>query len=291
MTDRKNCVITGANAGIGRQAARQIAQKGYHVILACRSRERGESALAEVRKEGGSAELMIVDLSLQESVRSFAAELKGKFAKLDVLIHNAALFNVTQKEQEKTTEGVETVWATNHIGPVLLTDLLMELLKASDNGRVITISSQGLMAKPGLKVDLDDPAFDHRKFNVATAYYQSKRAQVMYTYWLAERLTDTNVTVNCIRVTAVAVDLNRHHDLGKFARWVYRQKSKMSIAPAEMAETYTWMATSPEMNGVNGKYYNEKRKEVRSAPYCYGSENRSDVMELTYSSIEAKRSE
>ena len=122
--DKKVCIITGANSGIGKQAAIQILDKEYHVILACRNKRRGEDALKDMKSLSSaySAELVIVDMGLQESVRNFAAAMKEKYNKVDVLIYNAAIFNVTQKKQEKTAEGIETVWSVNHLGPVLLTD-------------------------------------------------------------------------------------------------------------------------------------------------------------------------
>ena len=281
--DRKICIITGANSGIGKQAAIQILEKGYHVILACRNKKRGEDALKSMKtiNSSYSAELMIVDMGLQKSIRHFAGIMKEKYNKVDVLIHNAAIFNVTQKQQEKTSEGIETVWSVNHLGPVLLTELLLEQLKKSKNGRVITISSQGLVAMPMLKVDLEDPEFNNRKYSIVKAYYQSKRAQVMYTYWLAERLKDSNITVNCIRVTAVKIDLNRHPDLSPLNKWIYSIKSKMALTPAEMAKTYTYLATSDEVATVTGKYFNEKNKEVKSNKYTYKKENIEAVMNLT----------
>ena len=281
--DRKICIITGANSGIGKEAVIQILEKGYHVIMACRNEERGKEALNSVKSQNlsFSAELMLVDMGIQKSIRNFAKEVQKKYNRIDVLIHNAAIFNVTQKLQEKTVENIETLWATNHLGPVLLTELLLDNLKASDNGRVLTISSQGLVAKPNLKIDLDDPEFNNKKFNVTKAYYQSKRAQVMYTYWLSDRLSDTNITVNSIRVTAVKIDISRHPDLSRFAKWLYSLKSKVSLTPQEMAETYTYLATSPEVKSISGKYFNEKQREVKSVKYTYDKENINHIMTLT----------
>ncbi len=280
--DKKICVITGANSGIGKQAAMQIAQRGYHVIIGCRSRERGEAALKEIiEKSGGSVELILVDMSLKYSVQAFAEEITKKHKTVDVLIHNAAVFDIAQKERKITSEGVESVWMTNHIGPVYLTRLLLPALKRSEDGRILTVSSKGLLAMPGLKVDLADPEFKNRKFSITKAYYQSKRAQVMYTYWLADQLKGTNVTANSIRVTAVKIDINRHPDILAFQKWVYRQKSKNSISAGQMAETYTYLATSPEVRNVNGKYFDENNKLVKSNPYTCDKQNIDAVMALT----------
>ncbi len=281
--DKKVYMITGANSGIGKAAVIQIARQGYRVIIACRSQERGEAALQEIKEKSASdsIELMIVDLSLQASIIQLAQSFRQKYDTLDVLIHNAAIFNITQKQAQYTSEGVESIWATNHLGPVLLTDLLLDPLKNSDQGRIITIASKGLIAKPGLKVDLNDPEYREKKFSVANAYYQSKRAQVMYTYWLVEKLSDTSITANCIRVTAVKVDINKYPNLSPLMKRIYSLKSRSALSPDEMAETYAYLATSDEVSNVSGKYFDENRKQVKSSRYTYQPENIDQVMNLT----------
>ncbi len=280
---RKICLITGANAGIGKQAAIQIAAKGYHVILACRDGERGRRALDELRKRepAASSELMLVDMSLRGSILKFVNEFKQKYERLDALIHNAALFSVTQKEREETEEGVETVWATNHIGPTLMTEALLDRLKKSENSRILTVSSKGLLAKPCLKVSLDDPEFKARRFNVVNAYYQSKLAQLLYTLWLAQRLNGSTVSTNCVRVPAVKIDLSRHPGLSPFMVWAYSLKAKRAISPEAMAETYTRLAVSDEFRESSGKYFDEKARELRLSSYSRDNGTIQAVIELT----------
>ena len=285
----KICTITGANSGIGKAAAIQIAQAGHRVILACRNPARGESALQEVREQSGSdaVELMIVDMSLRSSIRAFAKAFRAKYERLDVLIHNAAAFDTAQKEPKHTDEGVESIWATNHLGPVLLTELLLDKIKASEQGRVITISSKGLVVYPLLKVDLEDPEFRKRKFSVSKAYYQSKLAQVMYTYWLAEKLKDSAVTVNSIRVANVKIDIDaRYPDVSWLARTMYAIKSSFSISPEEMAETYTYLALSDEVSSTTGAYFDDPTYKVTSSGYSRDKENIERVMKLTMGYLE-----
>ena len=291
---QKTCIITGANSGIGKAAAIQIAQKGYRVIMACRSRERGEAALDDVRTESESdaVELMIVDMSSQASIRAFAEEFGARHDVLDVLIHNAAAFDVRAKTRHLTEDGIESIWATNHLGPVLLTDLLLDALKRSEQGRVITISSKGLIAYPFLKIDLEDPEFERRKFSVQKAYYQSKLAQVMYTYWLAEQLKDTPITVNSIRVTNVRIDIDaRYPTSSKLMKRMYAIKSSFSIAPEKMAETYTYLATSDEVRETTGKYYDDPTHIVNSSGYSRDPENIEKVMALTRSYLKTPENE
>lgn len=280
---KKICLITGANSGIGKAAAIQISQEGYHVIIACRNRLRGEFALKEIKEKSKSedVELMIVDMSLQSSIRNFAIAFLGKYDCLDVLIHNAALFDISEKNPVITKDGIESVWATNHIGPVLLTELLMEPLKNSHQGRVITISSKGLLTFPFLKVDLADPEFRSHKFSVVKAYYQAKLAQVMYTYWLAGKLGDTGITANSIRVTNVKIDIRRYPNISKVAKFMYSIKSRFSLSAEEMAKAYTYLATSDEVCKTTGKYFDESNKCVSSSKYSRNSQNIDKVMALT----------
>ena len=288
--NKKICVITGANSGIGKQAAIQIANKGYHVIIGCRNKERGEAALNEIKKlsTSNNIELMIVDMSLKSSISEFSKNIRDKYDKIDVLIHNAANFDIAQKSAIITSEGYEAIWITNHIGPVLLTNHLLDLLRKSDDPRIVTIASKGLITMPTLKVNLDDPEFKTRKFSVGKAYYQAKLAQVMYTYWLAKELNTEGISVNAIRVPAVQVDISRHPEISSFLKWVYKQKSKRSITPSRMAETYTYFATNTSIKGVSGKYFNENNQEVPSSKYSNNWDNINAVMNLTREYIKNK---
>lgn len=280
----KICIITGANSGIGKQAAIQIAAKGYRVIAACRNRQRGEAALNEIREQSKSnlVELSVVDMSSKRSIRAFSDSLHQKYEHIDVLIHNAAIFNITQKEAQFSDEGHETIWMTNHIGPVYLTEQLMGLLQKSLDARVITISSKGLLAKPFLKVDMADPEYKNRKFDVTNAYYQSKLAQMMYTWWLAKEMKNTSITANAIRVSAVQIDINRHSDLSPFMKWVYQQKSKQSITPQRMAETYTHLTIDAGMKGISGRYFDENNHQVSAGKYTTDWNNINELMKLTH---------
>lgn len=281
---QKVCIITGGNSGIGKAAAIQIAQQGHKVIIACRDQQRGEAALADIRQQAGSdsVELMLVDMSLQASIRAFAQAFLAKHDVVDVLIHNAAAFDIRQKQIAFTEEGVEKVWATNHIGPVLLTDLLLAALKRSDQGRIITISSKGLVTYPFLKVNLGDPEFKERKFSVQKAYYQSKQAQVMYTYWLAKTLANTAVTANAIRVTNVQIDVDeRYPNLPPLLRKMYAIKSRFAITPEVMAETYTYLALSPDLAQTSGKYFDDPSHIVNSSAYTHEWDNIEKVMAAT----------
>ncbi len=281
--EKKTCLITGANAGIGRAAARPMAQKGWRVLMGCRHRERGQAALEEIRAQSGNRDvhLLLVDMSLKQSIRRAAEEVKKKYGRLDVLIHNAADFDISRKQPVFTAEGVESVWATNHLGPVLLTNLLLDLLKKSGQGRIITVASKGLLMHPFIKIRLGDPEFKQGGFSVEKAYYQSKLAQVMYAYWLAEHLKGTGVTAACIRVTNVKIDLSRYPNISSFMKSLYSLKSRSSISPERMAETYVFAATTPELPSGSGVYLDENNRPVSSSAYSRDPDNISQLMEVT----------
>jgi NAD(P)-dependent dehydrogenase (short-subunit alcohol dehydrogenase family) len=225
---------------------------------------------------------MIVDMSLQSSIRSFAETFLSEYKKLDILIHNAAHFDIGQKKIVFTDEGIECVWATNHLGPVLLTELLLEPLKRSKQGRIITVSSKGLALYPFLKINISDPEFKYSRFNVQRAYYHSKLAQVMYTYWMAKRLKNTKITANSIRVTNVQIDVERYSvNLSRFLLALYSFKSRFSISPDKMAETYQYLALSDDLDGVSGKYFDSPDKIVKSSKYSYQRNSIEDLMKVT----------
>ncbi len=266
----KIIIITGANSGIGKAAAIQLARLGANVVMACRSLERGARALAEVKKAAHSdqVELMQVDLASQASIRRFAEDFKSQHQHLDVLIHNAANFDQTLKTSQLTEDGVETIFATNHVGVFLLTHLLLDTLKASAPSRVITVASKGLMTYPFLDIEFDNLK-GQRKFSAQHAYYHSKLAQVMYTYDLSKKLAGIGVTVNCVRVTTVAIPDDRLAHLPGWQRKLYAIKRGMSISPERQAETYVYLAADPAVQNISGGYWDENNRQVRSNKNSY----------------------
>lgn len=285
--DRNICLITGANSGIGKEATILIAQQDYKVIIACRNPEKGIKALSDIKLRSGKdfVELKIVDMSLQESIQKLSIDLHKEYKRIDIIIHNAAIFDVSQKEASITKEGIESVWATNHLGPVLLTKLVLDLIKNSKNGRIITVSSKGLLAMPFLKINYEDPERLLSKFNMVKAYYQSKIAQLMYTLWLSRELKDTYVAVNSIRVPAVRVDISKFPDVSSFLKKLYEFKRQFSLPPAKMAETYAYIATSKELNGISGELFNEKNQKVNFSKYQRNWNNINQLMEVTMNYI------
>ena len=270
---QKTMIITGANSGIGKAAAVQLAQCGATVVMACRSAERGAHALAEVREaaHSQSVELIPLDLASQVSIRQFVGAFLARHSHLDVLIHNAANFDHTLKQPALTADGVETIFATNHIGIFLMTHLLLDTLKASAPSRIVTVASKGLVTYPFLDIEFDN-LNGERKFSTQHAYYHSKLAQVMFTYDLARRLQGSGVTVNCVRVTNVAIPDERLTHLPGWVRQIYKLKRGMSITPARQAQTYVYLAADPAVQEITGGYWDENNRQVRSNAKSYSQE-------------------
>jgi NAD(P)-dependent dehydrogenase (short-subunit alcohol dehydrogenase family) len=255
--DLKNkiIIITGANSGIGKAASIQLAKCGATVVMAYRSMERGAQALVDVRQESCSPQvcLMRVDMSSQESIRQFAREFLERYGELHVLIHNAANFDHTEQSPVLTVDGIEAVFATNHLGPFLLTQLLLEPFKGCAPSRIITVASKGLMSYPFLTIEFNN-LNGERKFNLQHAYYHAKQAQVMFTFDLAERLRGTGINVHCARVGNVAIPDERLNHLPSWMLRMYEMKRKFAMTPEKMAETYVWLAADLVTEQQTGGY-------------------------------------
>ena len=244
-------VVTGANAGIGKAITGALASRGHHVVMVCRSPERGEAALAELRSASDSPiDLVIADLSLQSEVRRLAAELLTKYGVIQLLVNNAgAIFN----ERQLTADGVERTWALNHLGYFLLANLLLERLMANSSARIVNVASN---ASRGARMDLDNLQGE-RSYVPFGAYARSKLANIMFTRSLASRIGERSVTVNCLHPGTIQSRITDRQPAP--VRWYFRA---FGTTPDAGADTAVWLATSPEVEGRSGGYY-VKRKERR----------------------------
>ena len=277
-------LITGANSGIGKEAALKYADNNYEVILLCRNRERGESAIADISEKTGNKNLSLIvsDLSLQKSIRSAVDTIESRYDSIDVLINNAANFDLTISEAVATVEGFEQIWATNHLGPYLLSHLLVDMIKKGDAKRIINICSKGILAHPFININFEDPGFfESSNYSVEKAYYQSKLAQETTTVSLAEKLSDSHISVNAIKIPAVKLDVSRLPDISKLKLKIYKMKMKHSLEPARMAQTYFWLGNSESAKTINGKIINENNREVKFAAAVYKTENQKKLVELS----------
>jgi NAD(P)-dependent dehydrogenase (short-subunit alcohol dehydrogenase family) len=256
--DNKIMLITGANSGIGKAAAVALAEMGAHVVMLCRDPQKGEKARQEVIRSSRNnrVDLMICDLASLESVRRFAAEFTSRYPRLDVLINNAGIY--TSKRME-TADGFEYQIGVNHLGPFLLTGLLLDLLKESAPSRIINLASA---AHVGGRMNFDDLQLT-QGFSSWKSYARSKLANVLFTYELARKLTGTGVTVNCVHPGFVHTRFayNREKNRPNFMMFLLRP---FMISPARGAETVIYLAASPEVENVTGKYFYKRRAKASS---------------------------
>ena len=275
----KTIIITGANSGIGRAAAKLIADAGHRVVLACRTPEKAEQTQAVI---GGSTIAASLDLSSRRSIHRFTEWAHGELNQIDVLINHAADFNFLKTDREMTPDGFERIWFTNHLAPVLLTDRLMDRIIASPQGRILNVSSKGLLFRPLQTVEVDDPMFGKRAFSPAAAYYQSKLAQNIYTIWLAQQLTGTMATANGIRISNVKLNMHCHPELPQWMKNLYALKSLFAVQPELIAKTYARAALDPNLNNVSGTLIEHPGRPAPFPAYAKDPLCIERVMSLTY---------
>jgi len=258
----KVCMVSGATSGIGKATALGLAQMGATVVMVSRDRARGEAAQSEIKTKSGNnaVDLLIADLSSQQSVRQLAENFKRNYTQLHVLINNAGVFMLTRRE---TVDGLEMTFAVDYLAPFLLTNLLLDVLKASAPARIVNVSSESHEAGY-IKMDDLQAKKGYRPMRV---YSQAKLALVLFTYELARRLQGTGVTANCLHPGLVATNIAQR-DLWPIARTAAKLVLFFGISPEEGAKTSIYLASSPDVEGVTGKYF-VKSIPKRSTPISY----------------------
>ncbi|KAK5879865.1 hypothetical protein CesoFtcFv8_022944 [Champsocephalus esox] len=249
----KTVIVTGANCGIGKALAGELLKLRARVIIACRDLRGAEEAAKDIRKQAGPEQGEVVikhlDLASLTSVRRFCEEIKEEESKVDVLINNAGLY---QCPYTKTEDDFEMQLGVNHLGPVLLTHLLLDLLKSSAPSRIVVVSSK--LYKYG-HINFDDLNSENN-YNKAFCYSQSKLANLLFTLELARQLEGTGVTVNALTPGIVRTRLGRHVQIPFLAKPLFYLASLIFFkSPLEGAQTPLYLACSPEVEGVSGKCF------------------------------------
>jgi NAD(P)-dependent dehydrogenase (short-subunit alcohol dehydrogenase family) len=253
----KTVLITGANQGIGKAAAVALGRLGAKLVLVCRNAEKARAAVAEVERAGAKeVELLIGDLGSQADIRRVAAEFNSKHDRLDVLLNNAGVL-VTSRRM--TVDGIEETFAVNHLGYFLLTGALLETLKASAPSRIVNVSSE---AHRRAKMRWDDLQFQANRYSAFGAYGQSKLANILFTRELARRLGGTRVTANCLHPGVIASGFGQTY--GGVVSFLVKLARPFMITPEEGARTSVYLASSSEVEGVTGKYFEKCREREPS---------------------------
>ena len=279
MKDRV-CMITGANSGIGKVTALELARMGSHIIMVCRNKNKGMKIQRTIidTTENPNVDLMIADLASQASIKQLAENFRSKYKKLHVLINNAGTMT---KNRIETVDNLETTFAVNHLAPFLLTNLLLDIIKTSAPSRIITVSS-GMHHRADF--DIDDLQSKKKTFRNINAYSVSKLANILFTYELHHRLRAEGITK--VSVNAVHPGFTRTN-LGKNGTSTLLQRIGLALIhpfmaiPAEKgAETSIHVAISPEIENISGKYFVNK-KIANSSPITYDREIQKRLWEIS----------
>lgn len=262
----KICMVTGATSGIGRVTARALAERGARVIVVGRSADKGATAVDDITRRTGNpaVEFMLADLSSQQAIRQLAHEFQRRHQRLDVLVNNAGALFMSRYE---SVDGIEMTFALNHLAYFLLTNLLLETLKTSAPARIVNVSS---VAHRPLRMHLDDLQ-GSRRYSGWLAYGQSKLANMLFTNELARRLEGTGVTANALHPGFVATNFGLNNLrvsnpwIMKLVRAIY---GLMALSEEQGAQTSIYLATSADVEGVTGKFF-EKQRAVASSRASY----------------------
>lgn len=264
----KVALVTGASAGMGKEIALALAKLGATVMIVSRDRARGEAARADIQAQSGNnaVESLLADLSSQQSIHHLVQECMARHTQLHVLVNNVG---VTLPRRSTTVDGLETVCATNHLAPFLLTNLLLPVLKASAPARVVIVSSS---AHSMGKINFDDLQSE-RRYSEIRVYNQSKLASVLFTYELARRLAGTGVTANVLEPGFVKTNMAVPFPFSLF--------SAMRVSAAQGAQTAIYLASSPEVEGVSGKYFDHNGKVSTSSKASYDESSAQRLWQLS----------
>jgi retinol dehydrogenase-14 len=256
----KVIVITGASRGIGKAAALELAKRGAKIVAVARDRARGETAVADIKAASGNqnVDLLLADLSSQGDIRRLADELLARYPRIDVLINNAGAVNL---QRSVTVDGIETTFAVNHLAYFLLTNLLLDRLKSSAPARIVNVSSD---ASRGGTIDFEDLK-GVRDYNGWRAYSQSKLANILFTDELARRLQGTGVTANSLHPGTVATGFGKSQNNPLWLRWGIRVAGLFMLKPEQGAQTLVYLASSPEVEGISGKFFTKNREANQPA--------------------------
>ena len=272
----KVCLVTGANRGIGRATVEGLARRGATVLMVCRTREAGEAARSDIVARTGNRnlELFAGDLAVAAEVRRVAEAIKSAHLRLDVLISNAGTF---QPRRTITVDSIETTFAVNHLAGVILISELAGRLRAGAPARVILVASEAHR-----RVTRPNDWMSTVRYGGFAAYSRSKLANVIFTYCLARRFDGSGITVNCCHPGLVNTPVLAGIFEQRWLHWLWPfVRTCFTITPARGAETVLYLATSPDVEGMTGKYF-KHRRPVRSSPISHDPDVGARLWELTF---------
>lgn len=255
----KTCLITGASSGIGKITAMELARQRARVVMLCRNPEKAEQAREEIFRITGNEEvhILICDLSVQDQIHAAAEHFRQRFDQLDILINNAGI--ITGRELQLTEDGFELTFAVNHLAHYTLTLLLLDLLKISNSGRIINVSSE---AHRFARFDSQDLEPDNRLFPGANNYAFSKLCNIWFTRQLSKLMAGSSLTVNSLHPGFVASGFGKNSTA--FYRAVLKFSSPFAVNSIKGAKGSLYLATSPDVKNISGKYFKKNKRKLPS---------------------------
>jgi len=273
--DGKVVLVTGGTGGIGKATSEGLANLGARVVVVGRDRSKGVAAAAEIKATTGNeaVELVVADLSSQAEIHRLAREFEANHQRLDALVNNAGAMYARRFE---TAEGIEGTLAVIHLAPVLLTGLLLPMLQRSAPSRIVNVSS---WAHRRAKLDLDDLQL-RKHYSPSAAYSRAKLCNVLWTYELARRLEGTGVTVNLADPGGASTEMTRSEAMPLLFRTINRLGRKL-MTTEKAARSSIYLASSPEVEGVRGGYFEPPNKRVKSSKASYDEAAQERVWEIS----------
>jgi NAD(P)-dependent dehydrogenase (short-subunit alcohol dehydrogenase family) len=284
MMKDKVVLITGATNGIGKQTALSLAKMSAQVIVTGRNEKSGIEAIDEIKRLSGNSkvDLLLADVSKQADIKELASRVKEKYERLDVLINNAGL---AAAKRQITDDGVESNFAVNVVAPFLLTHLLLDMLKNSQSARVITLMGGDVPDK----LETDNLQGE-RNFDGLNSYSQSKLAMMMVMYEFSQQVTGSKVTMNCCYPGQASTNMTRSvtpEMFPKAMRWVFPVFKLMTRpdngkSAAKASQSSVFLASSVDVEGITGKYFNPKCKETAMPKIVFDSEVRQKLWAMVH---------
>lgn len=273
----KICMVTGATSGLGEVTTRALAAKGATVIVHGRDLVKSETTVRNIKEQTGNSnvEFMLADFSVLSDIHHLAKQFMSRYQRLKVLVNNAGAFFYKRQE---SVDGIEMTFTVNYLSHFLLTNLLLDTLKASAPSRIINVSS-GIHKRANINFE---DIQSRRKYSGAGAYGQAKLALVLFTYELARRLEGTGLTVNAVNPGLVATKFGL--DGSKVMAFMKRLINVFGQSPEQGAQTIIYLATSPEVENVSGKYF-EKKRSVESSKASYDEATAKRLWQMSFKMV------
>lgn len=253
----RTIVVTGANSGIGKACATELARRGAHVVMTARDAVRGQQALEDVKRASGNGhvDLLLGDFASLADVRVLANRI-GSLPKVDALVNNAGLMLTERRE---TRDGFETTFQVNHLAPFLLTSMLIPKLAQTPGARIVTVASDAHSS--GGALDFDDLQ-SKRRYTPFAVYGRSKLANILFTRELARRVEGKGITANCLHPGVVATGFAGDGDATGWFAWGIKLVRPFMLTPEKGADTMVYLATSPDVAGTTGRYFVKRREKT-----------------------------